>query len=136
MQQCLSRQFCIHGTKSFRIIGSGIGAWEGRILSTTPSSLIGRSPEYSLELANNNVQLTLTECILHDNEVTTPVTFSPIRITNFRMQLDVQRVSTNRYAISNSRDFASGVITFPISSNYPNAETIYRWLKVFFDNFC
>uniref|UniRef100_A0A5K3EW19 Malectin_like domain-containing protein n=1 Tax=Mesocestoides corti TaxID=53468 RepID=A0A5K3EW19_MESCO len=132
----MTRQFCFDGTRLFSIIGSGNGAWEGRILSIKASSLPGRSPVYSLELTNNYVQLTFNQCTLFDNEGKPTVILAPIRITNFRMQLDVQHASAYRYAISNSRGLSSRVIAFPINSNYPNARTIYRLLKFFLDDFC
>uniref|UniRef100_A0A5K3G300 Reverse transcriptase domain-containing protein n=1 Tax=Mesocestoides corti TaxID=53468 RepID=A0A5K3G300_MESCO len=137
IQQCLTSHFCSNGTRLFRIIGSHNGAWEGRILPTTASSLQGRSSVYSLELTNNYVELILKECIaMYVNDKVTLVTLSPIRITKFRLQLDVQRVSANRCSISNSRDFFSETIAFPVNQAYPNAKTIYRFLKVFFDDFC
>uniref|UniRef100_A0A5K3G0M6 Secreted protein n=1 Tax=Mesocestoides corti TaxID=53468 RepID=A0A5K3G0M6_MESCO len=136
MHQCLSRHFCLVGTRSFSVIGSGNGAWEGRILSTTASSLPGRLPVYSLELTNNFVQLALNKCTSHDNEVMSAVIFSPIRITIFRLRMDVQRVSTNRCAISDSRDFFSGIIALPMNPQHPNAWAIYRLLKFYMDVSC
>uniref|UniRef100_A0A5K3FV13 BPI1 domain-containing protein n=1 Tax=Mesocestoides corti TaxID=53468 RepID=A0A5K3FV13_MESCO len=137
IDQCLSRHVCFDGSRFFRIIGSGNGAWEGRILSTTASSLQGRSSVYSLELTNNYVELTLKECIaMFDNDMVTAVILAPIRITKFRLQLDVQRVSAYRYTLSNTRDLSSEMVAFSVNPKFPNAGTIYRMLKLFFDAFC
>uniref|UniRef100_A0A5K3EU25 MAM domain-containing protein n=1 Tax=Mesocestoides corti TaxID=53468 RepID=A0A5K3EU25_MESCO len=136
IRQCLSKHVCSGKSKFFRIAGRDNGAWEGRILSSTASSLPGISPVYSLELTKNELILIFQECIVMDNVEKTKVILAPIRITNFRMQLNVQRVSANEYTISNSRDIFSDVIAYKVNPKYPEARAIYRSLKFFFDSFC